>query len=153
MIAAILTSVSAFGQSPVAEKDETKVCVFPVVPTVDGYDTGITVVNVTNNPLTVFNFVFYSTDGSSASGAEAAQVEAVNRKLQGLSYTVAPNGRFSMLAGVELIGMGLNGQLRVTIGGMGALKALAYEGIISPDFNTDMVEAKELTRQEKSPQN
>jgi hypothetical protein len=58
-----------------------------------------------------------------------------------------------MLAGVELIGMGLNGQLRVTIGGMGALKALAYEGIISPDFNTDMLEAKELTRQEKSPQN
>ena len=153
MIAAILTSVSAFGQSPVALKAETTVKVLPIVPTIDGYDTGVTCVNVTTNPLTISNFVFYSTDGSMATGVEAAKAEAANRKMQGLSFTIAPNGRFSMLAGVELIGMGLNGQLRFTLIGDGALKALCYEGIISPDFNTDIVEAKELTRQEKSPQN
>jgi hypothetical protein len=153
MIAAMLTSVAALGQSPVAQKEESSVRVAPIVPTVDGYDTGITVVNTGTSPLTITNFVFYSTSGSMAVGAEAAQVETANRKMASQSYTVVANGRFSMLVGAELLGYGLNGQLRFSIVGTGARKALAYEGILSPDFNTDIVEAKELTSRERSPQN
>jgi hypothetical protein len=152
MIAAILTSVSAFGQSAVALKDESVVWVAPIVPTVDGYDTGITVVNVVTTPLTVTNFVFYSLSGSQAVGAESVQAELVNRKLAGQSYTVPGNGRFSMLA-TQILGAGLNGQLRFSVIGLGAKKALAYEGILSPDFNTDIVAAEEITSRERSPQN
>ena len=152
MIAAILTSVSAFGQSAVALKEESTVRVAPIVPTVDGYDTGVTVVNLGATPLTVTNFVFYSLGGASAVGAEAVQAEVANRKLAGQSYTVPANGRFSMLA-TQILGAGLNGQLRFSIVGLGAKKALAYEGILSPDFNTDIVETKEVTSRERSPRN
>jgi hypothetical protein len=152
VIAAILTSVSAFGQSAVALKEETSSRVLAIVPTLDGYDTGATVVNLVATPLTVTNFVFYSLSGASAVGAEAVQAELVNRKLAGQSYTVAANGRFSMLA-TQILGAGLNGQLRFSIIGLGSKKALAYEGILSPDFNTDIVEAKELTSRERSPRN
>jgi len=145
MITVIFIGISAFGQSPVALKEESSVRVAPIVPTIDGYDTGITVVNTGPTPLVVTNLVFYSTSGAMAVGAEAAQVDTANRKLASQSYTVAGNGRFSMLVGAELLWYGLNGQLRFSIVGTGARKALAYEGIISPDFNTDIVEAKELT--------
>ena len=153
MIAAILTSVAAFGQSPVTLKEESSVRVLPIVPTVDGYDTGVTVVNTCTTPLVVTNFIFYSTTGSSPVGAEAALVDAANRKMAGQTYTVAPNGRFSKLVGAELLGYGLNGQLRFSIIGECAREALAYEGILSPDFNTDIVEGKELTSRERSPRN
>jgi hypothetical protein len=153
MIAAICAGVAAFGQSPIAVREESSVRVAPIVPTIDGYDTGITVVNTGTTPLIISNFIFYSTSGDMTMGAEAAQIDTANRKMAGQSYTVAPNGRFSMLAGAELIGYGLNGQLRFSIIGTGAKKALAYEGILSPDFNTDIVEAKELTSSERSPRN
>ena len=151
MIAAVFASVAAFGQSPVALVEESSMRVAPIVPTVDGYETGITVVNTGTTPLTITNFVFYSTSGVMAIGAEAAQVDMANRKLAGQSYTVPPNGRFSKLVGAEILGPGLNGQLRFSIIGTGARKALAYEGILSPDFNTDIVETKELTSRERSP--
>lgn len=152
MIAAMFSSVLVFAQSPIAIKEESTVQVAPIVPTIDGFDTGITVVNTGSTPLTVTNFTFFSLQGNQAVGAEAAQADLINRKLAAFSFTVPGNGRFSRLAS-ELLGLGVNGQLRFSVIGDGAKKSLSYQAILSPDFSADTILTQEITSRDRSPQN
>ncbi len=114
-----------------AQPEPSTIQLAPIVATLPGWDTGITVVNTTDKPLTVTNFVFYSTTG---------EVKTATGK----SFTVPAFGRFSKLAS-ELVGTGMNGSMKFSVIGPGAKKAKAYQALYSSDLSTvDTIIAQEL---------
>ena len=162
MIVAMLSCSVVFGQ-----KEASVRWAAPIVATLDGFDTGITVVNLSGAALTVKNFEFYSISGTEAVGAEAASMDSINRSLTAVSYSVPANGRLSILAS-EILGLGVNGHLRFSVLGTSAARGVSelsfptpvgddnidhavYEAIFDPDFSTDSIEGVEITRREKSP--
>jgi hypothetical protein len=150
MIAAMFGSAVVFAQLPVAQQEASVRVVAPIAVTVDGFDTGLTVVNVSGSPLRVCNFVFFSLSGDQSVGAEAAGADLINRKLSDTCFDVPANGRWSMLLS-ELLGLGINGQLRFSVIGPGAFQALIYEAILDPNFTADSIKLPEVTRREQSP--
>jgi len=126
----VVLSGMTFAQT--GQPESSTIQLAPIVATLQGWDTGVTVVNTTDKPLTVTNFVFYSTTG---------EVKTITGK----SFTVPAYGRFSKLAS-ELIGNGLNGSMKLSVIGSGAKKAKVYQALYSNDQSTiDTIATQELT--------
>lgn len=158
----IFSSTMVFGQ-----KEASVRWAAPIVATVTGFDTGITVVNLSSTPLVVTNFMFFAaSDGAASTSAEAATVDQINRRIAGLSFNIPGNGRFSQLAS-QFLGSGVNGQLRFSVIGAPAtsqgeafqsptglpdIRHVAYEAIFDSNFTTDTLKAVELTSRDRSPQ-
>lgn len=130
--AVLMVSGSVFAATQ--QDATTSVQLAPIVATLQGWDTGLTVINVCSTPLTVTNFTFYSLTGASTA-------------LPGKSYSIPGMGRMSMLAS-EIAGVGLNGTLKYSIIGPCAIKALSYQAVFEVGtFNVNPVPTKELTKQ------
>ncbi len=114
-----------------SQPEASTVQLAPIVVTIAGWDTGITVINPNSQSLKLTSFVFTSTTG---------EIKAI----AGKSYDVPPFGRFSKLAS-EVIGSGLNGSLKLSVVGPGARKALVYQAIYSSDMSSvDTIPAQVL---------
>jgi hypothetical protein len=125
-------ALSGVAYSQTGQMESSTIQLAPIVATLQGWDTGITVVNTTDKPLTVTSFIFFSTTG---------EVTAITAR----SYTVAAYGRFSMLAS-ELIGADRNGSLKFSVIGSGAKKAKSYQALYSNDQSViDTIVTQELT--------
>ncbi len=61
LAAVVAMSGMAFAQT--GQLESSTIQLAPIIATLQGWDTGVTVINTTDNPLTVTNFVFYSTTG------------------------------------------------------------------------------------------
>jgi len=129
LTAVVALSGMVFAQT--AQPESSTIQLAPIVATLQGWDTGITVINTTDKPLKVTNFVFYSTTG---------EVKTITGK----SFTIPAYGRFTKLAS-ELAGTGLNGSMKLSVIGSGAKKAKAYQSLYSDDQSTiDTIAAQEL---------
>jgi hypothetical protein len=100
-----------------------------------GWDTGLTVINTSTEPLTITNFEFFSLAGDKTT-------------ITGKTYTIPGGARWSVNAS-EIIGDGLNGYLKFSIIGKGATKALSYNAVYETNtFNMSPFPTSEITRRD-----
>ncbi len=130
-LAAVLM-VSGMAYAGTAELESSTRQLAPIIATIDGWDTGLTVINMGTEPLTITNFEFFSTTGDKT-------------PFPGASFTITSGQRWSKNAS-EIIGWDLNGTLRFSIIGKDAKKALSYQAVYETNtFNMSPIATTEIT--------